>query len=218
MKIITELYQDGIETVLEESTKTLYIRGPFAQADVKNRNGRIYPKSVLESAIDEYNTSRVSKNRALGEMSHPKDRLSVDPERACILVNEMNFSGNDVLGRAKVLQTPIGNVLRGLIQDGVSMGISSRGAATLSIKEGTNYVGDDFRLAAFDVVADPSCSSAFVSGILESTSSWVWDSTLGEFKLDQIEEQKIKMKSIPVKELEKTALKLFEQYLNIITK
>ena len=218
MKFISEIYDSGIETIIEESTKSLYIKGPFAQMDTKNRNRRIYPKSVMESALNDYDSGYISKNRALGEMSHPQNRLSIDPERACILVNELHTCGNDILGKAKVLQTPMGNVLRGLIQDGVSIGVSSRGAGSVTLKEGVNYVGNDFRFAAFDVVSDPSCAIAFVNGIMESTDNWVWDESLGVFKLEQIDEQKKHMKKMTNKEIESSALALFENYLNIIKK
>lgn len=218
MKFISEIYDSGIETIIEESTKSLYIKGPFAQMDTKNRNRRIYPKSVMESALNDYDSGYISKNRALGEMSHPQNRLSIDPERACILVNELRTCGNDILGKAKVLQTPLGNVLRGLIQDGVSIGVSSRGAGSVTLKEGVNYVGNDFRFAAFDVVSDPSCAIAFVNGIMESTDNWVWDESLGVFKLEQIDEQKKHMKKMTNKEIENSALVLFEKYLDIIKK
>ena len=218
MKFISEIYDSGIETIIEESTKSLYIKGPFAQMDTKNRNRRIYPKSVMESALNDYDSGYISKNRALGEMSHPQNRLSIDPESACILVNELHTCGNDILGKAKVLQTPMGNVLRGLIQDGVSIGVSSRGAGSVTLKEGVNYVGNDFRFAAFDVVSDPSCAIAFVNGIMESTDNWVWDESLGVFKLEQIDEQKKHMKKMTNKEIENSALVLFEKYLDIIKK
>jgi hypothetical protein len=185
MKLITEITSDicvahfddrgrEIKNIdrhrLGKSTNTLHIRGVFAQADIANKNGRIYPKHVLEKAVDEYNKEFISNSRSLGELNHPDDP-TVNPERACILIKELKFDGSNVIGRAKVLSTPHGLIVRKLLEDGVQLGVSTRGLGSLKKSpsgEDVYEVDEDYTLQAIDVVHAPSGPSCFVNGILEN--------------------------------------------------
>jgi hypothetical protein len=179
MKLITEIFDDPLALITESDSKGvkhLYIQGPFAVAGVKNKNGRIYHPELMEKVIQRYDTDYIKTNRALGELSHPSDRLSVDYERATHLITEMKNDGNGVyIGKAKVLKTPMGKVLEGLLESGVAIGVSTRGAGSLVEANGVKTVGNDFMMTAVDVVSDPSgqyntnngLASCFVQGILE---------------------------------------------------
>lgn len=177
MKLITETYQEPMSLITEADNtgkKHLYIQGPMAVAGVKNKNGRIYAESLLERVIAKYNNDYIKTSRALGEMNHPA-RLSVDFERATHLITEMVKDGNVWIGKAKVLKTPMGKILEGLIESGVSVGVSTRGAGSIIEANGIKTVGDDFLMTAVDVVSDPSGQMAngagcFVQGIMEGVS------------------------------------------------
>jgi hypothetical protein len=168
---------NGIQYILEESggKKDLYIQGIFAESEQKNRNGRIYPRAVMESAIKKYVTEFVSKNRALGELSHPDGRPQVKPEFASHLVTSLVMEGNNVIGKAKVLNTPHGQILRGLLEGGVQMGVSTRALGSVRESNGTTYVEPDFQLFAIDAVSDPSAINAFVSAVNESQEWLITD-------------------------------------------
>ena len=175
LKLITEIYDDPLSLITEadaKGVKHLYIQGPFAVAGVKNRNGRVYHLDLMEKVVDKYNNDYIKTNRALGECNHPQ-RLSVDYERATHLVTEMKNDGSGVyIGKAKILKTPMGKLIEGLLESGVAIGVSTRGAGTIIESNGTKTVGDDFLMTAVDVVSDPSAllgngSGAFVQGILE---------------------------------------------------
>lgn len=155
--------------------KSLFIEGIFAQAEKKNRNGRIYPKSVMEKSINTYIQNHVEKKRALGEISHPEGRPQVKPELASHLITELKFQGNDVYGKAKVLETPQGQVLAGLLNGGVQMGVSTRGLGTVCEKSGQTFVNDDYVIMAVDAVADPSGIDCFVDAVNESQEWLVLD-------------------------------------------
>ena len=148
--------------------KSLWIEGIFAQAEKKNRNGRIYPKAVMEKSINNYIDNHVNKKRALGEISHPDGRPQVKPELASHLITELKFTGNDVYGKAKVLETPQGMVLAGLLNGGVQMGVSTRGLGTVMERSGSTFVNDDYVVMAIDAVADPSGIDCFVDAVNES--------------------------------------------------
>jgi hypothetical protein len=194
MKLLTELYDD-VELLKEgtEDKKDLYVKGIFAQANIVNRNKRNYPKAHMESAVKRYVENYVSKHRALGELNHPQ-RMTVDPERACMLITELNWEGNNVIGKAKVLSEGVGKVVRGLINDGVSIGVSTRGGASVSLKEGVTHVGPDFVLQAIDVVTDPSGPDCFVNGIMEGVE-WICES--GVWRMEKIEEAQQIIKETP---------------------
>lgn len=155
--------------------KSLFIEGIFAQAEKKNRNGRIYPKAVMEKSINTYIENHVQKKRALGEISHPEGRPQVKPELASHLITELKFNGNDVYGKAKVLETPQGQVLAGLLNGGVQMGVSTRGLGTVMEKSGSTFVNDDYVVMAIDAVADPSGIDCFVDAVNESQEWLVLD-------------------------------------------
>jgi hypothetical protein len=169
MKLICERSSMPVETA--EKNGVLYIEGIFMQAERKNRNGRIYEKAILERAVDKYVNEQVKTRRALGEMDHP-DGPSVNLSRASHLIESLVWKGNDVIGKAKVLETTEGKNLSAFIKGGVQLGVSSRGMGSLVQREGVDYVGSDFFLSTVDVVQDPSAPSAFVNGIMEGVE-WV---------------------------------------------
>lgn len=215
MKLITEVYDDAkIEIIMEEGKKDLHIQGIFAQANIVNRNKRLYSKQAMESAIEKYNNDFVSKKRALGELNHPS-RLTIDPERASHLITEMVWDGDNVIGKAKVLNTPMGNILRGLLESGVNIGVSTRGAGTVSMKEGVTHVGNDFILSTVDVVCDPSAPAAYVEAIMENVE-WIFES--GMWRMEKLEEAQKEIKTASKKELEAVSIKLWENFTNMLKK
>ena len=175
MKLITEMYDDF--EVLEEGTngkKEMKIQGVFMQAETKNRNGRIYPNEVLQKEVKRYNKELVEKKRAFGELGHPEGP-TVNLDRVSHLIEELKPDGNNIVGKAKILDTPNGKIVKELLNAGAKLGVSSRGMGTLEKRGQTNYVKNDFYLAtAGDIVADPSAPQAFVEGIMEG-KEWVWD-------------------------------------------
>ena len=173
MKLITETYDD-YEILIEGKGKDMKIQGVFMQAETKNRNGRVYPLGVLQKEVTRYNKELVSKNRAFGELGHP-DGPTVNLDRVSHMIEELVPEGNNIIGKAKILDTPNGKIVKELLNSGAKLGVSSRGMGTLEKKGNTNYVKDDFYLAtAGDIVADPSAPEAFVEGIMEG-KEWVWD-------------------------------------------
>lgn len=174
MKLIKELSEQvNYLTEENEGNKSYFIEGIFMQSDVKNRNNRVYKKPVLESAVDKYMSEQVNANRAIGELGHP-DTPSINLDRVSHKITELRWQDNNVIGRAKIMDTPMGNIVKSLIDEGVQIGVSSRGLGTLSNVNGINEVNDDFMLSTVDIVADPSAPDAFVSGILEG-KEWVWN-------------------------------------------
>ena len=150
----------------EGDNKQLFIEGIFMQADIKNKNGRVYPKHILSEAVRNYNTEFVQTNRALGELNHP-DNPTVNPERACILIKELKEIGSDIIGKAKVLSTPMGKIVEGLLKDGVQLGVSSRAMGAVRSKNGANIVQEGLSLHAVDVVYNPSAHKAMVNALME---------------------------------------------------
>lgn len=179
MILLKEFVDSGnsMDMIVEETNgkKCMYIKGIFAEAELKNRNGRIYPKEVLRSAIETYNEEYVLKGRAISELSHPEGRPQPKPEFASHLVTELKMDGNTVYGKAKVLDTPNGNILRGLLEGGVKFGVSTRGLGTLSERAGVRYVRDDYVITAIDAVTDPSSINAFVDAVNESQEWMITD-------------------------------------------
>ena len=175
MKLITEMYDDF--QVLEEGTgskKEMKIQGVFMQAETKNRNGRIYPAEVLQKEVKRYSKELVEKKRAFGDLGHP-EAPTVNLDRVSHIIEELKPDGNNIIGKAKILDTPNGKIVKELLNAGAKLGVSSRGMGTLEKKGQTNYVKDDFYLAtAGDIVADPSAPEAFVEGIMEG-KEWIWD-------------------------------------------
>ncbi len=173
MKLITEMYDD-FEILTEGKGKDMKIKGVFMQAETKNRNGRVYPLDVLQKEVARYNKELVETKRAFGELGHPEGP-TVNLDRVSHMIEELVPEGKDIIGKAKILDTPNGKIVKELINAGAKLGVSSRGMGTLEKRGQTNYVKDDFFLAtAGDIVADPSAPKAFVEGIMEG-KEWIWD-------------------------------------------
>ena len=218
MKLITELNED-VKYVVEEreGKKHVFIEGIIMQGEIQNRNGRMYRINTLEKEMTRYNEQYVSKNRAYGELGHPSGP-TINLERAAIMFKKLYREGNNIMGKAKVLDTPMGNIVKGLISEGASLGISSRGMGSIKEnKDGVMEVQDDFFLAtAGDIVADPSAPDAFVRGIMEGVD-WVWDNGLLKAqKLEQFKEQIDR--GARQKISEETAINVFKQFLSDISK
>ena len=174
MKLITEHYDDFEILTEGKNGKDMKIKGVFMQAETKNRNGRVYPLDVLQKEVTRYTKELVENKRAFGELGHP-DGPTVNLDRVSHLIEELYSEGNNIIGKAKILDTPNGKIVQELINAGAKLGVSSRGMGTLEKRGQTNYVKDDFYLAtAGDIVADPSAPKAFVEGIMEG-KEWVWD-------------------------------------------
>lgn len=173
MKLITEMYDD-FEILTEGKGKDMKIKGVFMQAETKNRNGRVYPLDVLQKEVARYNKELVETKRAFGELGHPEGP-TVNLDRVSHMIEELVPEGNNIIGKAKILDTPNGKIVKELLNAGAKLGVSSRGMGTLEKRGQTNYVKDDFYLAtAGDIVADPSAPKAFVEGIMEG-KEWIWD-------------------------------------------
>ena len=173
MKLITEMYDD-FEILTEGKGKDMKIKGVFMQAETKNRNGRVYPLDVLQKEVARYNKELVESKRAFGELGRPEGP-TVNLDRVSHMIEELVPEGNNIIGKAKILETPNGKIVKELLNAGAKLGVSSRGMGTLEKRGQTNYVKDDFYLAtAGDIVADPSAPKAFVEGIMEG-KEWIWD-------------------------------------------
>lgn len=187
MKLISEHIEE-IQVLTEETDgKTHhYIEGIFLQGDLTNRNGRHYPVNILEREVTKYNENFVGTGRALGELGHP-DGPTINLDRVSHKILSLKREGNNFIGKAKLLETPMGKIAKNLLDEGVKLGVSSRGLGSMEMKDGVNYVGEDFMLAtAADIVADPSAPDAFVEGVMEG-KEWIWESGfLKEVHIDQI--------------------------------
>ena len=212
MKLITEEIEQA-EYIVEEAgngKKKYSIKGVFMQSDVKNRNGRLYPKEILQKEVARYNREFIEKNRAFGELGHP-DGPTVNLERVSHMIKALTPEGSNFIGEARVLDTPYGKIVKSLIDEGARLGVSSRGMGTLTNIGGANVVKDDFYLAtAADIVADPSAPDAFVEGIMEG-KEWVWDNGI-------LKEQEINRLRLQVESKERIAradknAKVFESFL-----
>ena len=211
MKLITESIED-IQILEEEANgkKLLYIEGVFLQADLKNRNGRVYPYSVLEREVGRYNEQYVSAGRALGELGHP-DGPTVNLDRVSHKIVSLKAEGSNFIGKAQILNTPMGGIAKSLLESGVKLGVSSRGMGSIEEKNGANYVRDDFMLAtAADIVADPSAPDAFVNGIMEG-KEWVWEN--GIIKEVNIAKYHRYISESTRKNIEERSLKAFNHFL-----
>ena len=211
MKLITESIED-VQVLVEESNgkKNLYIEGVFLQGDIKNRNGRVYPFSVLEREVGRYNESYVAAGRALGELGHP-DGPTVNLDRVSHKIVSLRAEGSNFIGKAQILSTPMGNIAKSLRESGVKLGVSSRGMGSIEERNGANYVRDDFMLAtAADIVADPSAPDAFVNGIMEG-KEWVWDN--GILKESKVAKYQRYISESTRKNIEERSLKVFEDFL-----
>ena len=212
MKLITENIED-INVLVEETAgkKHLYIEGVFLQSEVKNRNGRVYPFNILNREVQRYTEQYVKTGRALGELGHP-DGPSVNLDRVSHRIVELRSQGSDFYGKARILETPMGNIAKSLLEEGVKLGVSSRGMGSLEERNGTNYVRDDFMLAtAADIVADPSAPDAFVNGIMEG-KEWIWEN--GILREHQIAKYHRYISESNRKNLEERKLKAFGHFLS----
>ena len=180
MKLISEHFSDDVEYITEQKEdgkKNYKLKGVFLQAEIKNRNGRVYPFEVLNKEIDRYNKEFIEQNRAYGELGHP-DGPTVNLDKVSHMVTSLKPEGKDFIGEAKVMSTPMGEIVKNIMDDGGKLAVSSRGMGSLTKKNGANYVNDDFYLAtAADIVADPSAPNAFVEGIMEG-KEWIWNNGL----------------------------------------
>jgi len=214
MKLITETVEE-IKFLTEKSDsgeKQYFIEGIFMQADQKNKNGRIYPRNILMNEARRYVTEYVQKNRALGELNHPSGP-SVNLDRVSHRVTWLNESGSDIYGKAKVLDTPCGQIVKNLMNEGVKLGVSTRGMGSLEKKGGANYVKEDFMLAAIDIVADPSAPNAFVDGIMEG-KEWIWDN--GILKEQDVAGYHRRITKASKKKLQEASIKAFADFLRKI--
>ena len=180
MKLISEHFSDDVEYITEEKEdgkKNYKLKGVFLQSEIKNRNGRVYPFEVLDKEVQRYNKEFIEKNRAYGELGHPEGP-TVNLDKVSHMVTSLETDGKNFIGEAKVMSTPMGNIVKNIMDDGGKLAVSSRGMGSLTKKGGANYVNNDFYLAtAADIVADPSAPNAFVQGIMEG-KEWIWNNGL----------------------------------------
>lgn len=216
MKFFTETLMNShsVQVELDESTgkKNYFIEGIFLQSEQKNRNGRVYPKSVLKKEVERYTKESIETKRSIGELNHP-DNPRVNPERASHLIVSLTESGNDYIGKAKILNTPVGNIVKGLLEDGVSLGVSSRGLGTLKESNGVNVVQDDYYMSTIDIVSDPSAPSAFVNGIMEGVE-WIYENGIVKPKEIEVIKDAIEDEYSKVKVDEKVFVEMFEEFIN----
>ena len=214
MKLISEEIE-AVEVITEEKNgkKTLYIQGPFLQAEVVNRNKRCYPLQTMVNEVKRYSESFIDKGRALGELGHP-DGPQINLDRVSHKIVALTQEGNNFIGKAQILSTPMGKIASSLIGEGVKLGVSSRGMGSIFQKDGVNYVGEDFMLAtAADIVADPSAPDAFVQGIMES-AEWILEN--GLWKTIDIELAQNAIKKTSKANLSEMKLSIFKQFLGSI--
>jgi len=211
MKLITEMNDSVtyIAEATENGKKKFTIEGVFMQSDTVNRNGRVYPRQILEGEVDRYHKKYVMENRALGELNHPSGP-TVNLDKVSHLITTLRMEGKDVIGKAKLLETPCGMIAQSLIESGVKLGVSSRGMGSLKENRGYKEVQKDFMLSAVDIVADPSAPNAFVNGIMEGVE-WVWEN--GVLKQEIIENYRNTIKRTPTRELQQTAINVFEDFM-----
>jgi len=212
MKLISEYVESELNYLTEEKDgkRRYVIEGIFMQADSKNRNGRIYPRAVMEQAVNKYVTEQVSKGRAVGELNHPEGP-TINLDKVSHKITELRWEGSNVVGKAQILNTPMGRIVEGLMDGGVQLGVSSRGMGSLVSKGGVNYVGNDFQLATVDIVQDPSAPEAFVNGIMEGVE-WIWEN--GIFKPQEIEQLETEIKKAPSNRLAEAQMKVFKDFLS----
>lgn len=214
MKLIAEYIEQDLSVIVEEKDgkKGFTIEGIFAQAEQKNRNGRIYPRKIMESAVKTYIVEQVKTGRAVGELNHPAGP-TINLDKVSHRITDLRFEGNDVIGKASILNTPMGNIVKGLLEGGVKLGVSTRGMGSLEQRESAMYVKDDFILSTIDIVQDPSAPGAFVNGIMEGVE-WVWNN--GIIKPQAIEEIETEIKRAPKRRLYEVQTRAFKDFLSSI--
>ena len=218
MKLITEVTEE-VRYIAEEGTegkgKNLYIEGIFLQGGITNRNGRRYPTATLAKEVARYHAEQIDKGRAYGELGHPSGP-TINLERVCMMIKSLKQEGDNFIGRAKIMDTPYGNIVKNLMSEGARLGVSSRGMGSIREVNGINEVQDDFFLAtAADIVADPSAPDAFVNGIMEGVE-WVWDN--GVLKAQQLEKAKKHInesaRKVSKQELLEAKIRVFQHFLS----
>ena len=217
MKLISEQWSDEVNYLVEEDPKTgkkhAYIEGVMLQTEVKNKNGRVYPKEIMQKEVARYTKEYVDQNRAYGELGHPEGP-TINLERTSHLITSLKEDGNNFIGKAKILSTPMGEIVKNLLDDGARLGVSSRGMGSLkasNAKGGVQMVQSDFQLAtAADIVADPSAPDAFVDGVMEGVE-WIWDN--GVIKAQKIEEYKHSIQRARTHKLQEVKLNVFSDFL-----
>jgi len=212
MKLITEKIEDAKVVITEgkNGSKKYFIEGVFLQGDLKNRNGRMYPVGLLEREVAKYDRDYIQSGRALGELGHPEGP-TINLDRASHLITSLQKEGTNFVGKARLLETPMGKIAKSLLDEGVKLGVSSRGLGTLRESNGCKVVCDDFMLAtAADIVADPSAPDAFVNGIYEGRE-WIWNN--GSIHEQQIEAIKRRIDTAAQNQLEERKLSAFNQFL-----
>ena len=215
MKLITEYTETDEQCIVEakeDGSKNYVIEGVFAQAEAKNRNGRIYPKPIMEKAVDKYVKEQVNAKRAVGELNHP-DGPTVNLDKVSHLITDLKMEGSNVMGKARILDTPMGQIVKGLLEGGVQLGVSTRGMGSLEKKGDAMVVKDDFILSTVDIVQDPSAPDAFVNGIMEGVD-WIWDN--GVLKPQVIEKMEIEIKNAPKTVLYETSVREFKNFLSLL--
>ena len=209
MKLITE-HTNQIEYLTEGKGKEQYIKGIFMQSDIKNQNGRVYPHAVLQKEVKNFNTKYVNEGRALGELGHPMGPV-INLDRVSHVIKELKEDGKNFIGKAKVMDTPNGRIVKNFISEGVKLGVSSRGMGSLKMnKKGVNEVQSDFVLSTIDIVADPSAPDAFVNGIMEG-KEWIWEN--GVIIEQDIDAMKKIILNAKMKDLEQKKLEVFQKFL-----
>jgi hypothetical protein len=215
MKLIAEYTDHQLEFMTEakeDGGKKYVIEGVFMQAEQKNRNGRVYPKAIMEKALNKYNTDQVSKGRAVGELNHPEGP-TVNLDKVSHKIESLKFEGNDVMGKATILDTPMGMIVKGLLDGEVQLGVSTRGMGSLQNNGNAMVVKDDFILNAVDIVQDPSAPSAFVNGVMEGVE-WVWNNGIIEQQAIEIMETEIKKATRA--NLYETQVREFKNFLSLL--
>ena len=215
MKLISEIVET-VQVITEGKSKDLYIEGVFLQSELANRNNRIYPKAVMEKEVARYMKEYVDSKRAFGELGHPEGP-TINLDRVSHIITSLREDGNNYIGRAKILNTPMGNIVKGLIEGGAQLGVSSRGMGTLKERDGgINEVQNDFYLAtAADIVADPSAPDAFVQGLMENKE---WMFVNGQWTYQNIDETKKLIEATRKQQLEEVKFRVFENFLNSLSK
>lgn len=213
MKLILERMESDIQVVTEakqNGTKDFFIEGIFMMADQPNRNKRVYESKVLQPAVEKYIEEQVKTGRAVGELNHP-DGPTINLDKVSHRIVDLRIEGSNVIGKAKILNTPMGQIVKGLLEGGVKLGVSSRGMGSLEERNGVNYVKDDFHLATVDIVQDPSAPAAFVNGIMEGVE-WIWEN--GVYKPQEIEKIETEIKKTPKAQLAEAQVRVFQHFLS----
>lgn len=215
MKLISEYNQNDVQCIVEKTEdgeKKYVIEGVFAQTNEKNRNGRIYPKEIMEKAVGKYVSDQVKTKRAVGELNHPEGP-TVNLDKVSHLITDLHFEGTNVVGKATILPTPMGEIVKGLLEGGVQLGVSTRGMGSLEQQNGVMVVKDDYVLNTVDIVQDPSAPGAFVNGIMEGVE-WVWNN--GIIEAQEIEKMETEIKAAPRSDLYEVQTREFKNFLSLL--